>query len=351
MNPAFSVIFLTTLIGAGQGLFLALYAVEVGALFGLAAPRRSAVVLRSTARSVAFAFARRGLVASFFHLGRPERAWRAAAHVAHVVAVARSDRAAGVHGRRAALCGAHCLTGRRTDRRAHDPAIGAARGVVLCLALFVCTGMIYACIKFLQEWATPLTVVNFMLLGSRRASRSAAALRSRAPRARRRLSRLCALIVSRVAGLATRVASLARNARLRPKSTLQTAIGIKHPRIVQKSQGFMGGSFNTREFFHGRDAGVRAIGEVAVPARWRFVVPAVLLALASRRRAEARRSSAAFVVQYAGLDRRALVLLRAGEAPAEPLLPGSRVGAGFASRRRSHRKSVVRPSTIRSSGA
>ena len=34
-----------------------------------------------------------------------------------------------------------------------------------CFALFLCTGMIYACIRFLQEWATPLTVVNFVLLG------------------------------------------------------------------------------------------------------------------------------------------------------------------------------------------
>ena len=29
MHPGFSVIFLTTLIGAGQGLFLALYAAEI----------------------------------------------------------------------------------------------------------------------------------------------------------------------------------------------------------------------------------------------------------------------------------------------------------------------------------
>ena len=33
MHPAFSVIFLTTLIGVGQGLFLALYMAELGALF------------------------------------------------------------------------------------------------------------------------------------------------------------------------------------------------------------------------------------------------------------------------------------------------------------------------------
>ena len=43
--------------------------------------------------------------ASFLHLGRPERAWRAATDVAHLVAVARGDRAAGVHRRRRAVVG------------------------------------------------------------------------------------------------------------------------------------------------------------------------------------------------------------------------------------------------------
>ena len=35
MNPRFSVILLTTLIGAGQGLFIAIFTVEAAALFGL----------------------------------------------------------------------------------------------------------------------------------------------------------------------------------------------------------------------------------------------------------------------------------------------------------------------------
>ncbi len=39
MNPALSVILLTTLIGAGQGLFLALFTAQSYALFGLL-PRR-----------------------------------------------------------------------------------------------------------------------------------------------------------------------------------------------------------------------------------------------------------------------------------------------------------------------
>jgi hypothetical protein len=40
MHPAFSVIFLTTLIGVGQGLFLALFTVESYAAFDLL-PRRT----------------------------------------------------------------------------------------------------------------------------------------------------------------------------------------------------------------------------------------------------------------------------------------------------------------------
>ena len=43
-------------------------------------------------------------------------------------------------------------------------AIGAL-GLVLCAALFVCTAMIYACLRFLQEWHSPLTVVNYVLFG------------------------------------------------------------------------------------------------------------------------------------------------------------------------------------------
>jgi DMSO reductase anchor subunit len=39
-------------------------------------------------------------------------------------------------------------------------ALGAA-GVAVTIVLFICTAMIYACIRFLQEWAHPLTVINF----------------------------------------------------------------------------------------------------------------------------------------------------------------------------------------------
>ena len=77
MHPAFSVIFLTTLIGVGQGLFLALFTVESYAAFGLLPAQPVGFYALGSALALGFLVA--GLVASFFHLGHPERAWRSAA--------------------------------------------------------------------------------------------------------------------------------------------------------------------------------------------------------------------------------------------------------------------------------
>ena len=76
MHPAFSVIFLTTLIGAGQGLFLALFTVESYAAFGLLPAQSDAFY--ACGSSIAVGLLGLGLFASFFHLGHPERAWRTA---------------------------------------------------------------------------------------------------------------------------------------------------------------------------------------------------------------------------------------------------------------------------------
>ena len=68
MKPAFSVVFLTTLIGAGQGLFLALYAAEVLGSLGATAPPGPRFL--NAGSSFAALLAALGLVASFFHFGR-----------------------------------------------------------------------------------------------------------------------------------------------------------------------------------------------------------------------------------------------------------------------------------------
>lgn len=289
MNPAFSVIFLTTLIGAGQGLFLALFVIEALAAVGLLTTPAPSFYWTGSALTVALLVA--GLLASFFHLGHPERAWRAAAMWRTswlsrevIVLPAFITAAAGYGWVHYQGMGATLL-------------IGAA-GATLCLALFLCTAMIYACLKFLQEWATPLTLVNFTLLGCASGLTLAAALAAWRGEPFAGIVIICAIALT-MAGLLTRLASLRRNARIKPRSTLQTAIGIKHPRIAQKAQGAMGGSFNTREFFHGRSA--RALRAV----KWgfllgAFVVPVALLSAAFGTNMPALLTLAA-AVQFGGL--------------------------------------------------
>jgi DMSO reductase anchor subunit len=291
MRPAWSVILLTTLLGAGQGLFLAVYAVEAAAHLRLSDASASGR-LQAAGAVLSVGLLAAGLAASFFHLGRPERAWRAVAMwrtswLSREVIVLPAFMA----------CVALYASGHWLGWPAPTVLIGAV-GVVLCLALFLCTGMIYACLKFLQEWHTPLTVLNFFLLGSASGVVLAAALAASLDP-----QRLPALAgwgaAATVAGLAGRVASLVRNARLRRRSSLQTALGIRHPRIRQTAQGFTGGSFNTREFFHGRtDGWLRML-------QWGFLAGAFALPLALLGLAVARASplaaAAAFVVQYAGL--------------------------------------------------
>src|SRR5262249_16324827 len=83
------------------------------------------------------------------------------------------------------------------------------------------------------------------------------------------------------------------------RSSLQTALGIGHPRIEQKSQGFTGGSFNTREFFHGRAPGVlRGVQWTFLALA--FAIPAALLLLALTRGA-VEVLALPFLVQYGGV--------------------------------------------------
>lgn len=290
MQPAFSVIFLTTLIGAAQGLFLALYGTELIGLGGLDPADSQRFLVNGSA--VALVLSALGLVASFFHLGHPERAWRSAA-MWRTSWLSREVIALPLF-----MLGVFTYAGSHALGRGNTQLIGAAT-TLACMALFVCTAMIYASVRFLQEWASPLTLVNYLLLGCASGLMLATLLAA--------LSGLSALVqpyalattAFTLLAWVTRGASLFRNARLKAKSTLQSAIGIKHPRIVQKAQGFMGGSFNTREFFHGRSP------VLLLTVKWGFlllVFPLPLLCLALGVIAASKEMLfIAFAMQYFGL--------------------------------------------------
>jgi DMSO reductase anchor subunit len=232
-----------------------------------------------------------GLVASFFHLGRPERAWRSAA-MWRTSWLSREVIALPLF-----MGGLFLWLVALATHAAPLPLLGLLT-LLACLALFVCTGMVYASVRFLQEWASPYTLVNYALLGLASGCTLATALAAWGAPDLIPAYGGAALLLTATAWL-SRSLSLLRNARIKPRSTLQTAIGIRHPQIAQRAMGFMGGSFNTREFFHGRGAGtLRGVKWLFMLGA--FALPLGLLALGLSA-GSAPLLALAFVVQYLGL--------------------------------------------------
>jgi len=300
MHPALSVILLTTLLGVGQGLFLALFSSQAYSVVNVL-PVQSGNFYAFGAL-IALIFLIGGLIASFFHLGHPERAWRAATKwrtswlSREVIALPLVMGTVALYGLVNWLQLDADLYG--LNIAGQVPLSVGALGVVATLALFVCTAMIYAAIKFLQEWASPLTVANYFLLGTASGFAFATAYAALAAPALVSFYGGWAIALT-FAGLFTRLASLFRNARIKRISSLQTAIGVRHNKVRQASMGMMGGAYNTREYFHGRTL------MFLKTVKWIFlllVFPLPLLLLwAGLAQNSANLLILAFVVQYIGL--------------------------------------------------
>lgn len=288
MKPAFSIIVFTTCAGVGQGAAVAL---AVATLLGAQPGAAFTAALLWSATALLLV----GLAASFFHLGHPLRAWRAAL----MWRTSWMSREVIVLPACMGLVGAWALL---ATFGLGDPALVRVLAwltLASALVLWYCTAMIYACIRFIQEWAHPLTIVNYMLLGLSSGLVASCALAVLAHEPRFAASAATSAFVVTALAWITRSLSLRRNARLKPKSTTQTATGIAAARVVQTSMGLTGGSFNTREFFHGASARVvrktRLLFQV-----FAFAVPLGVLALG----AVAHQPGLwllAFPLQFAGL--------------------------------------------------
>jgi DMSO reductase anchor subunit len=281
MHPPLSMIFFTTLAGAAQGLLLALVGLE---LAGVVLPRPMALA----GAVLVLVLSGVGLVAASFHLGHPLRAWRAVA-MWRTSWLSREVIAMPIF---MALVLAWGLA-----HWAQVPAlVPGVMAAVLAIVLYLCTGMIYAAIKAIREWAHPIVPINYLVLGVASGLLLAAALAASFGSASAVALGALALVTT-VLGAATRGYALWRHLQLVPKTTLQSAIGVRHPRIVQKSQGSMGGSFNTREFFHQRSPGF-VLRMRWVAAVLGFGLPVLALAAGAR---SAPVLALLFGVQYLGL--------------------------------------------------
>lgn len=149
MHPAWSIIVFTTFSGLGYGL-----AVVLG--LGLLDPASAWVKL---AHMLALALIGGGLLSSTLHLGNPQRAWRAFSQWRSswlsregVLAVATF----------APLCLSAWFA---LFQSRHLPLVGLL-GAAGAVATVYCTAMIYASLRAVQAWHTPLTPACYLLFSA-----------------------------------------------------------------------------------------------------------------------------------------------------------------------------------------
>jgi DMSO reductase anchor subunit len=289
MRPQYSIIFLTTLIGMAQGMLFS------AAILNLYAPVMSNPFLSSYVFSVALILLLGGLTASFFHLGHPERAWRSATMwrtswlSREVIALP-------------ALIAITILAEVLSLQEALNNWIWVAL-IVTCIALWICTAQIYQCIRFIQEWSHISTMINFFILGL---SSGWLLLSILFFTSEKNITPLNKIFFPGIAFLFIFIAFNLklwiwnRNRSLAPKSNLASATGIQGKQIRQTSMGLMGGSFNTREFFHHQTdkiiANIRKI--ILISA---YLLPMILIAIAFNSASPIFYLCLALFIQYGGL--------------------------------------------------
>src|SRR5579871_3733015 len=155
MHPALSIVLFTTAAGAGFGLIIVL---GLGAPLGyLPAGGWFAFV----ALAVATALAALGLFASVFHLGRPERAWRAFSQWRSSW-LSREGVCAVATFVPTAIFGIGWVFFSATSGIA---GLCAILGAALAAATIYCTGMIYHSLKPVHQWRNAWVVPGYFGLG------------------------------------------------------------------------------------------------------------------------------------------------------------------------------------------
>jgi len=154
MHPSLSVIFFTTASGIGYGLLALL-----GILAGLG-PLPTGRPFAIAAFALAVGFISAGLISSTFHLGRPERAWRAFSQWRSSW-LSREGVAAAVT---YVPAGLFALAWLWFGKPTAIVALLGALSAVMAAATVYCTAMIYASLRPIRQWHNAWVVPNYLLL-------------------------------------------------------------------------------------------------------------------------------------------------------------------------------------------
>lgn len=236
MHPAFSVIFFTVASGAGFGLFSLLFIADTFKLGG--GFERDQLVAGGL---IAMGLVVFGLLSSTFHLANPRNAWRAFSRF-RTSWLSREGVFAVLFMPLALVYLASIMFDAPAWLR---EASGFLMAVLAWITVFS-TGMIYACLKTIRQWNTPLVPANYLALGY--ASGSLLLLLGAVIAGLDTVPYIAmsALIVSIAAVLKAIYYFWIRSPGLSP--TINTATGLTRAKLKLLDTGHTHGTFLTQEF-------------------------------------------------------------------------------------------------------
>lgn len=236
MHPAFSVIFFTVASGAGFGLFSLLFIADFFTLGG--GFSREQLIIGGLVSLGLIVF---GLLSSTFHLANPKNAWRAFSRF-RTSWLSREGVFAVVFMPLAFIY----LLSIWFEAPAWMREISGFLAAVLAWITVFSTGMIYACLKTIRQWNTPLVPANYLALGY--ASGSLLLLLGAVVAGLDTLPYIAmsALIVSVAAVLKAIYYFWIHSPGLSP--TINTATGLTRAKVKLLDTGHTHGTFLTQEF-------------------------------------------------------------------------------------------------------
>lgn len=236
MHPAFSVIFFTVASGAGFGLFSLLFIADVFKLGG--GFSREQLVIGGLIALSLIVF---GLLSSTFHLANPKNAWRAFNRF-RTSWLSREGVFAVIFMPLALIYLLSIWFDAPTWLR---DASGFLAAILAWITVFS-TGMIYACLKTIRQWNTPLVPANYLALGY--ASGSLLLLLGAVVSGLETLPYIAmsALIMSIAAVLKAIYYFWIGSPGLSP--TINTATGLTRAKVKLFDTGHTHGTFLTQEF-------------------------------------------------------------------------------------------------------
>ncbi len=265
MHPALSVIFFTVASGIGYGFFCVL------GIVGIFSPLRDELVIWGGA--IALALITLGLISSTGHLANRKNAWRAFFRL-RTSWLSREAVLAILFYPAAALYGALFVQGQGLPGGVLWT-VSSALLAAFSVAIIFSTGMIYACLKTIRQWNTPLTPANYLLFAVLHGQLLLLATQGTAlPDAN--------LFLPTVFGLAFLFVGLVTKAIyyvwITPPAgpTINTATGLTGATVRLLDVGHTAGNFLTEEFGYELSPKLRTVLRLGVFALC-FIAPAIIL--------------------------------------------------------------------------